>query len=445
MNRVLREIAGYLLGFLIFIILLPCLMWWVGGKSFEASEWLWVTGGLLMAVGLTLSIWSIVHMRRAGKGNPFDAYGHEVAPRTQQLLIDGPYGFSRNPMLLGVFIYLGGIAALLHTWQAAAVWAGFVGIMLSQVRSEEKRLLKDFGNDYLDYRSRVHWLLGNRSRGLSFAIVALIYLSSIGVGVLTYRWMGKMNANGVLCLLGADVVATVYVWLFGLIYKNVSIYDPYWSVAPPVLLTTWLFIKGFNTPYLMLLVAVWLWGIRLTANWAYTFKGIYAEDWRYTRYRNNCHPFIFHIINFFGLNMMPTLLVFFNMLPALLLPEQHQQANILSWAALAVCLGAVAIELTADIQRHRFVRQHPNHNEILQDGLWKHGRHPNYFGEISMWWGVWLMYVSVNGFACRPWLIAAPIAMTALFLFISIPMMEKRQLENKPGYAAYRQRTRTLI
>ena len=209
-----------------------------------------------MAVGLTLSIWSIVHMRRVGKGNPFDAYGHEVAPRTQQLLIDGPYGFSRNPMLLGVFIYLGGIAVLLHTWQAAAVWAGFVGIMLSQVRSEENRLEKDFGKDYLDYRSRVHWLLGNRSRGLSFAIVALIYLSSIGVGVLTYRWMGKMNANGVLCLLGADVVATVYVWLFGLIYKNVSIYDPYWSVAPPVLLTTWLFIKGFNTPYLMLLVAV---------------------------------------------------------------------------------------------------------------------------------------------------------------------------------------------
>ena len=133
MNRVLREIAGYLLGFLIFIILLPCLMWWVGEKSFEASEWLWVTGGLLMAVGLTLSIWSIVHMRRVGKGNPFDAYGHEVAPRTQQLLIDGPYGFSRNPMLLGVFIYLGGIAALLHTWQAAVVWAGFVGIMLSQL------------------------------------------------------------------------------------------------------------------------------------------------------------------------------------------------------------------------------------------------------------------------------------------------------------------------
>ena len=151
MNRVLREIAAYLLGFLIFIILLPCLMWWVGGKSFEASEWLWVTGGLLMAVGLTLSIWSIVHMRRVGKGNPFDAFGHEVAPRTRHLMTDGPYRYSRNPMLLGVFVLLLGVVGIMHTWQAALIYVAFVAIMLCQVASEEKRLAKDFGDEYAEY------------------------------------------------------------------------------------------------------------------------------------------------------------------------------------------------------------------------------------------------------------------------------------------------------
>lgn len=75
-------------------------------------------------------------------------------------------------------------------------------------------------------------------------------------------------------------------------------------------------------------------------------------------------------------------------------------------------------------------------------GLWKHGRHPNYFGEIQFWWGIWIMYAALNGF---DWFILGPIAMTALFLGISIPLMEQRQLANKPGYAAYRKQTRILI
>ena len=75
-------------------------------------------------------------------------------------------------------------------------------------------------------------------------------------------------------------------------------------------------------------------------------------------------------------------------------------------------------------------------------GLWKRGRHPNYFGEVMMWWGVWLMYASLRGI---DWLMLAPFAMTDLFLFISIPMMERRQLARKPAYAAYRKRTRLVI
>ena len=239
----------------------------------------------------------------------------------------------------------------------------------------------------------------------------------------------------------ADVVATVVVWGFGLFYKNVSVYDPYWSVAPPVMFTVWAFYKStFTLPVVLLLIAVWYWGIRLTGNWAYPFKGLAHEDWRYTRYRETQSPFVFQIINFFGLNMMPTVLVFAAMLPGFGLFESTEAANMLTWLGFAICISAATLQLVADTQIHRFREAHPG--RYCDVGFWKHGRHPNYLGEISMWWGVWTMYASIYGL---DWLILAPVAMTALFLFISIPMMERRQLQNKPGYAEYRKNTRMLI
>lgn len=154
MIKLLREIAGYLLGLIVFIGLIPLLMWWASGKCdvmATTPAWLLTLGIVLIAMGLALSIWSIVHMRRVGKGNPFDAFGHEVAPRTRHLMTDGPYRYSRNPMLLGVFVLLLGVVGILHTWQAVMIYVAYVAIMLCQVASEEKRLAKDFGDEYAEY------------------------------------------------------------------------------------------------------------------------------------------------------------------------------------------------------------------------------------------------------------------------------------------------------
>ena len=90
-------------------------------------------------------------MRHKGDGNPMDAFGHEVAPRTKHLMTKGPYRLSRNPMLTGSFVYNAGACVWLWTWQALAVFVAFVIIMLLQVRSEEKRLRKDFGEEYEAY------------------------------------------------------------------------------------------------------------------------------------------------------------------------------------------------------------------------------------------------------------------------------------------------------
>ena len=108
-----------------------------------------------MIAGLALSIWAIVHMKKVGEGNPFDAYNHEVAPRTKHLMTDGPYHFSRNPMLLGIYVYDIGVMLWLLSWWALIVFAVEVVFLTVQVRSEEKRLEADFGDEYRAYKKQV--------------------------------------------------------------------------------------------------------------------------------------------------------------------------------------------------------------------------------------------------------------------------------------------------
>ena len=94
-------------------------------------------------------------MKRVGRGNPFDAMGHEVAPRTKHLMTDGPYRLSRNPMLSGTYIYYIGVLVALWSWQGLLVVVAVVVLMTLQVRSEERCLEADFGNEYLEYKKKV--------------------------------------------------------------------------------------------------------------------------------------------------------------------------------------------------------------------------------------------------------------------------------------------------
>ena len=152
----MKQVLGYFLGFAIFIAGIPALMWLVSGWP---AFWDLPTGrmylsALIAVAGLSLSVWSIVYMKRVGEGNPFDAMGHEVAPRTRHLMTDGPYKLSRNPMLSGTYLYYAGVVVALWTWWALLVFAVVASLMMLQVRSEEKRLEADFGEEYLEYKKR---------------------------------------------------------------------------------------------------------------------------------------------------------------------------------------------------------------------------------------------------------------------------------------------------
>ena len=153
----MRNTFGYILGFVVFVAGIPALMWLVSGRPFPwvpSLPWA-VLAVALMIIGLSLSIWSIVHMKKVGEGNPFDAYNHELAPRTKQLMWDGPYKYTRNPMLVGVYIYDLGVLLWLQSWWPLAVFAIEVVLLTLQVRSEEKRLEADFSDESRAYKQSV--------------------------------------------------------------------------------------------------------------------------------------------------------------------------------------------------------------------------------------------------------------------------------------------------
>ena len=148
MKNLIREVFAYFLGFVVFVCILPLSMWLAAGKP-EISGMKVVVLCIFATAGIGLSVWTIVYMRIVGKGNPFDAYGHEIAPRTKNLMTEGPYSMCRNPMMTGMLIYWTGIQLVLMYWKSAVVLLIILIAMYFQIRSEEKRLQADFGEEYL--------------------------------------------------------------------------------------------------------------------------------------------------------------------------------------------------------------------------------------------------------------------------------------------------------
>ncbi|MDR0368122.1 MAG: DUF1295 domain-containing protein [Bacteroidales bacterium] len=278
-----------------------------------------------------------------------------------------------------------------------------------------------------------------QSKSASYLIVVLMYVVATLTGIFVFSF--NKSGEDILFLFLADFVATVVIWLFGWWIGNSSAYDPYWSVAPPIILTFLAFHYGiFSTSAILLLIAVWFWAVRLTVNWIYTFPNFCHQDWRYTKLKEE-NPKIWQLVNFTGIHFVPTLVVFIALIPAIYTLQVDISANIFTCLSFALCIGAALLQLVSDIQMHRFRKHHKG--KVCCEGLWKYSRHPNYLGEILMWWGVCFIYISI-----APqywWLIGCPLVNNALFVFVSVPMMEKQQLSSKPDYADYIKVTGRII
>lgn len=274
------------------------------------------------------------------------------------------------------------------------------------------------------------------SKAKSIVTITLIYVFAGSVGILLNQ---VLPYEYWLNLLIADVAGTVLVFVFSLLFSNASVYDPYWSVFPIAAMTVFALGRELTILNILHLAVVWLWGVRLTGNWVYTFNGLNSQDWRYTMLQNRTGK-LYPAVNFLGIHLVPTLIVYLCVLPAIFALQHHTAGSLPGCLSVLVSLCAVILQGTADYQMHRFRKTH--RGELIRTGLWTYSRHPNYLGEILMWWGIGFSTVlSVSG---NRWLLTGAAVNTLLFLFVSIPMAEERQ-SCKAGFEDYKKATRMLL
>lgn len=284
--------------------------------------------------------------------------------------------------------------------------------------------------------------------------MTLAYVVTLGVGWITLIALGQ---SPIWDMFWADIAATVAIFIFSRLYKNSSFYDAYWSVVPPLIALYWALeataieataieataVAVDGTRAWLVIVLVWLWGIRLTVNWATYWPGLEHEDWRYGPIKTNAGKWN-ALADFAAIHLFPTVIVFVACLPTYAaVAMDARPLNWLDYVAAAVTALAIIIELLSDIQLHRFLA-HRKEGEIMKTGLWAYSRHPNYFGEWLFWAGLALF-----GIAAVPsawwWVLPGSVAMLIMFLVASIPMIDKRSVERRPEYEVHMARVSGFV
>ena len=276
----------------------------------------------------------------------------------------------------------------------------------------------------------------------SLLLIFFIYLIAIFIGIIVYKILPF--DNDLLNLFMADVIATIFIWLVGLWLKNASLYDPYWSVIPPIIVFLYALDKNYTwtTVSTLAMIGISFWSIRLTLNWAKGWVGFQEQDWRYTMIKEKA-PKFYLISNLFGIHLMPTAIVFIQLLTIEKLFSFQAKSNMLLFAGFFIMILSAYIQYVSDEQMRKFKEKTKDKKQCIDEGLWKFSRHPNYFGEIMVWWGLFLIYFSTT--LTIDLYLLSPILMTLLFVFISIPMMEKKILKTRPEYKTYQEEVSMLI
>ena len=278
----------------------------------------------------------------------------------------------------------------------------------------------------------------------SLFVVLITYILTI---ILTICITSKIGFNNEwMMILFAHSVATIGIYISSLIFNNSSMYDPFWSVAPiPIIIYLAYFSNNLvlNDLYTSLIVFVVLfWAVRLTHNWTMVWGGLKEEDFRYVDLKQG-NLLKKEIVNFFGIHYIPTLQVNVSLLPLYFVFNENviNYNWIIIGAIISIC--AVILQIVADKQMRDFKKNILNKNKIMNLGLWKYSRHPNYLGEVMFWIGLYVIALSVENLPF--WLFLAPLSMLVLFVFISCPMMDERSLKKRPGYKEYMDKTSQLL
>ena len=287
--------------------------------------------------------------------------------------------------------------------------------------------------------------------------------------------LGSTFCNGGILLKSAVavIIAVAIIFTGSVSNNNSSVFDPWWSIAPPLMVLYFFYLATSQQPWdirsadhghllavrndlnelnrftvhstrvMVLLVLTLCYSVRLTWNFLRGWPGLSHEDWRYADFRRNTGK-AYWPVSFIGIHFFPALMVFGGTLSIWVTVVQgFRPLNIMDFVAVVVTGMAVFLEATADRQLRGFVNENKGSGRTMNKGLWALSRHPNYLGEILFWWGLYFFALAAN--PTFWWVIIGPLAITLMFIFISIPMIEKRLLASRSDYKFYREKVSMLI
>ncbi len=287
-------------------------------------------------------------------------------------------------------------------------------------------------------------------------LLLFVYIVAFIIGF----WVSTQYGYGILAKSAVAVAVTVSVIFIGsLTFNNSSVFDPYWSIAPPMMVIFYLAMAFGDQPVdantgvgailvaspriLILFFLTLAYSARLTWNFLRSWPGMTHEDWRYVDFRKNSGK-AYWLVSLSGIHLFPALMVFGGTLSIWVTVVQgYRPMNMIDLLAIVVTGYAIMLEATADKQLRTFLLQNKEAGKTMNQGLWSMSRHPNYLGEILFWWGLYLFALAAN--PTFWWAIAGPLAITLMFIFASIPMIEKRMLYRRKDYKAYQEKVSMLI
>jgi len=233
-------------------------------------------------------------------------------------------------------------------------------------------------------------------------------------------------------------------WVVSLIYRNVTVVDSLWGLGFVMIAwLTFLMSDGYWGRSLLIALLVSFWGLRLSIylSWRNWGKG---EDPRYGSWREKSGDG-FWLISLFKVFILQALFLWVISI-ALQLAQLAGQPAALTWLdglGILVWVFGFIFESVGDWQLARFKADPDNKGRVMDRGLWAYTRHPNYFGEFLIWWGIFLIALSTPN---SWWAIFSPIIVTAVLLKMTgIPLTEKGLVENRPGYSEYIKRTSAFV
>lgn len=237
-------------------------------------------------------------------------------------------------------------------------------------------------------------------------------------------------------------VAMVVVWLASLALHDASIVDPFWGTGFTIVAWTAFFAAGHRGAHdLLLALLVTVWGTRLSGYLLWRSRGK-EEDYRYQAFRRRWGS-RFWIVSLFTVFLLQGVLLWIVSLPvqvAMIAP-----GNIGVLTAIGIVLWGIGIsfETIGDWQLARFKADPDNRGKVMDRGLWRYTRHPNYFGDFCVWWGIFMAALDASGTA---WTVLGPMLMSWLLIRVSgVAMLEKTIATRRPGYDDYAARTNAFF